>query len=62
MNILLSLISDLVHFVRIVLEMALFAGLLVAVALAAELVHLLHERMKKHRADPTSKPLRGAHA
>jgi hypothetical protein len=62
MNILLSLISDLLEFIGAALQLVLFAGLLIAVAVAAELVHLLHERMKKHRAGPTSKPLHGAHA
>ncbi len=55
MGILLNLISDLIHFIRIALEMILIAGMLIAVALAAEAVHVIHNRMMQHRAEAKAK-------
>jgi hypothetical protein len=55
MGILLNLISDLMHFIRIALEMILIAGMLIAVALAAEAVHVIHNRVMHHRAEARAK-------
>ncbi len=55
MGILLNLISDLVHFIRIALEMILIAGLLIAVALGAEAVHLIHNWVRSHRSGASTK-------
>ncbi len=55
MGILLNLISDLMHFLRIALEMILIAGMLIAVALAAEAVHVIHSRVIHHRAAAKAK-------
>ncbi len=55
MGILLNLISGLMHFIRIALEMILIAGMLIAVALAAEAGHAIHHRLRRHRADAKAK-------
>jgi len=51
---LLNLLARFVDAARVVLQVVLFAGLLIGIAFAAEAVHLIHNRIKRRRLAPSA--------